>query len=51
MRVGNQRQAPAALLPGKKPGTHCTEAGRVDTRVGLGGWGKSRILNLISFKV
>jgi len=24
MRVGSQRQAPAALLPGKRPGTHRT---------------------------
>jgi hypothetical protein len=23
MRVGGQRDAPSALLPGKKPGTHC----------------------------
>jgi hypothetical protein len=25
MGVGGQRHAPAALPPGKKPGTHCTE--------------------------
>jgi hypothetical protein len=51
MRVGNQRQAPAALPPGKKLGTHCTEGGWVDPRAGLAGGEKSRILNLICFKV
>jgi hypothetical protein len=25
MRVGGQRQAPAAVLPGKRPGAHCIE--------------------------
>ena len=28
MGVGSQRHAPAALTPGKKSGTHCTEWGR-----------------------
>jgi len=51
MRVGNQRQAPAALPPGKKAGTYCTEGGWVDPRDGPAGCGKSRILNLICFKL
>jgi hypothetical protein len=50
MRVGIQRQTPAALPPGKKPGTHCT-GGWVELRAGLAGCGKFRILNLISFKL
>jgi len=25
MGVGGQRHAPAAVLPGKRPGTHCVE--------------------------
>ena len=37
MGLGGQRQAPAALLPGKRPDTHCT-GGRLD----LDGRGKSR---------
>jgi len=41
MRVGGQRLAPAALPPGKRPGTHCT--GRwVGPRAGLDACGKSR---------
>ena len=39
--VGVQRHAPAALLPRKIPGTHCT-GGWVGPRVGLEGCGKSR---------
>jgi hypothetical protein len=41
MRVGGQRHAPAALLLGKRPGTHCI-GGWVGPRVGLDGCGKSR---------
>ena len=41
MSVGGQRHAPAALPPGKKPGTHCT-AGCVGPRAGPNGCGKSR---------
>jgi hypothetical protein len=41
MGVGGQRHAPAALLPGKRPATHCIE-GWVDPGTGLNGWGKSR---------
>ena len=40
MRVGDQRQAPVALPPGKKPGTHCTEGGWVETWAGLARCGK-----------
>ena len=40
MRVGGQLNAPAALPPGKRPGTHCI-AGWVDPRAGLDGCGKS----------
>jgi hypothetical protein len=43
MAVGGKRHAPAALSPGKRPGTHCTE-GWVDSRAGLDGCGKSRPL-------
>jgi hypothetical protein len=39
--VGGQRHAPAALPPGKRPGTHCI-GGWVGSRAGLDGWGKSR---------
>jgi hypothetical protein len=39
--VGGQRHAPAALPPGKRPGTHCI-GGWVGPRAGLGGCGKSR---------
>ena len=39
--VGGQRHAPAALNPGKRPGTHCI-GGWVDPRAGLDGCGKSR---------
>ena len=35
------RHAPAALPPGKRPGTHCI-GGRVGPRAGLDGCGKSR---------
>jgi hypothetical protein len=41
MRVGGQLHAPAALLPGKRPGTHCI-GGWVGPRAGLDGCGKSR---------
>ena len=41
MGVGGQRQAPAALPPGKRPGTHYI-GGSVGTRAGLDGCGKSR---------
>jgi len=37
MRVGDQRHAPAALTPGKRPGT----GGLVGPRAGLDGCGKS----------
>ena len=40
-RVGGQRNAPAALPPGKKPGTHCI-GGWVGPRAGLKWCGKSR---------
>jgi len=39
--VGDQRHTPAALAPGKRPGTHCT-GGWVDPRVGLDGYGSYR---------
>ena len=38
--VVGQRHAPATLLPGKRPGTHCT-GGWVGPRAGLDGCGKS----------
>jgi len=41
MGVGGQRHTPAALPPGKKPGTHCI-GGWVSTRVVLDWCGKSR---------
>ena len=41
MRVGGQLHAPAALPPGKRPGTHCI-GGWVGPRAGLDGCGKSR---------
>ena len=41
MGVSGQRHAPAALPPGKRPGTHCT-AGWVGPRVGLDGRVKPR---------
>jgi hypothetical protein len=37
---GGQRQAPAALLPGKRPGTNSV-GGWVGPRAGLNGCGKS----------
>jgi hypothetical protein len=40
MEVGGQRHAPAALPPGKRPGTYCTY-GWVSPRAGLGRCGKS----------
>ena len=36
MGVGDQRHAPAALHPGKRPGTHCIE-GWVGLRASLDG--------------
>jgi len=39
--VGDQRHAPAALPPGKRPGTHRI-GGSVDPRAGLDGCGKFR---------
>jgi len=39
--VGGQRHAPAALPPGKRPGTHCI-GGWMGLRAGLDGCGKSR---------
>ena len=41
MVVGGQRHAPAALSPGRRPGTHCI-GGWVGPKVGLDGCGKSR---------
>jgi hypothetical protein len=41
MKVGGQRHAPAALLLGKRPSTHCTRC-RVGTSAGLDGCRKSR---------
>jgi hypothetical protein len=41
MGVGGQRHAPAALPPGKRPGTHCI-GGSVGPRSGLDGCGKYR---------
>jgi len=41
MVVGGQRHAPAALPPGKRPGTHST-GGWVGPRAGLVVCGKSR---------
>ena len=40
MGVGGQRHAPAALSPGKRPGTHCIE-GWMGPKAGLDGCGKS----------
>ena len=42
-RVGGQCHAPAALPPGKRPGTQCT-GGRVGPRAGLNGCGKISLL-------
>ena len=39
MGVGGHHHAPAALPPGKRPGTHCT-GGRVGPRAALDGCGK-----------
>jgi hypothetical protein len=47
MGVGGQRHAPAALLPGKWPGTHCIGSW-VGTRAGLDGCGKSRPIGIRS---
>jgi hypothetical protein len=41
MGVGGQHHAPAALLPGKRPDTHCI-GGWVGPRAGLEVCGKSR---------
>jgi hypothetical protein len=41
MGVAGQRHAPAALLPGNRPGTHCTGVW-VGLTAGLDGCGKSR---------
>jgi hypothetical protein len=41
MGLGSQRHVPAALQPGKRPGTHCI-GGWVGPRDGLDGCGKSR---------
>ena len=40
MKVGGQLHAPAAIPPGKRPGTHCIE-GWVGFRAGLDGCEKS----------
>jgi len=40
--VGGQRHAPAVLPLGKRPSTHCI-GGRVGSRAGLEGCGKSRL--------
>jgi hypothetical protein len=40
MGVGGQRHAPAALTPGKRPGTHCI-GGWVGPRAGMNERGKS----------
>ena len=39
--VGGQRHAPAALPPGKRPGTHCI-GGWVGLRAGMDGYGNAR---------
>jgi hypothetical protein len=41
MGVGSQQHAPAALPPGRRPGTHFA-GGWVGLRDGIGGCGKSR---------
>jgi hypothetical protein len=41
MGMGGQIHAPAALPPGKRPGTHCI-GGWVGPKAGLNGYGKSR---------
>ena len=41
MGLGGQRHAPAALPPGKRPGTHCI-GDSVGPRAGLDRCGKSR---------
>jgi hypothetical protein len=41
MRVGGQFHAPAALLPGKRPGSNCIGVW-VGSMAGLDGCGKSR---------
>ena len=41
MAAGGQRHAPAVVLQGKRPGTHCG-GGWVGPRAGLDGFGKSR---------
>jgi len=42
MGVGGKRHTPAALPPGKKPGTHYIR-GWVGPRAGVQGCGKSRL--------
>ena len=41
MRVSGQLHAPAALPPGKRPGTHCI-GGWVGPRAGLDGCGETK---------
>ena len=41
LEVGGQRHAPAALPPGKRPGTHCT-GGWMGPSAGMDGCGQSR---------
>jgi hypothetical protein len=41
--VGGQHHAPAALSPGKSPGTHCT-GGQLDPRAILGGNGEETLM-------
>jgi hypothetical protein len=43
--VGGQRHAPAALPPGKRPGTHCT-GGWLGPRADLDECGKSNTVNI-----
>ena len=45
MEVGGQRDAPAALPRGRRPGTHCV-GGWVGPTVGLDGSGKSRPIGI-----
>jgi hypothetical protein len=45
MGVGDQSHAPAALPPGKSPGTHCT-AGWVRSTAGQNGCGDEKISGL-----
>jgi len=45
MGVSGQRDIPAALTPGKRPVTHCTE-GWMGPKVGVEGWGKFRCASI-----